>query len=56
MKTFKIWTYIEECDDGICQDVGDPLSIAEFDSQDEADEYRENLRTEFFNKGLKNLE
>jgi hypothetical protein len=42
---YKIWTYIEEIseDTDHYKDVGEPLSIGEFNTRKEAEEYRESL-------------
>lgn len=48
MKTYNVWTYIEEIDEDKdhYEDVGEPLSIGEFDTFGEADSYREGIRNE----------
>lgn len=45
MKTYKIWSYIEEIDESkdSYEDVSEPLSIGEFKTFDEAFEFREQL-------------
>ena len=45
MKTYKVWTYIEEIDEDNdhYEDVSTPLSIGEFKTKKEAEEFREKL-------------
>jgi hypothetical protein len=46
MKTYKIWTYIEEHDTETDEyvDLDEPLSIAEYKTLEEAENYREMLK------------
>ncbi len=42
---YKLWTYIEEIDEGEnhYEDIGEPLSIGTFKKREEAEDFREDL-------------
>lgn len=43
--TFKVWIHIEEIDDDadLCEDVGEPWAVGEFDTLEEAEALRQKL-------------
>lgn len=54
MKIYKLWVYVEEIDEenDSYEDAGEPTSIGEFKTFKEADEYREEIRSDGVAKGI----
>lgn len=43
MKKYKVWAYIERCEDDNYEDVSDPIIIGTFQSKDEAFQFADEL-------------
>jgi len=45
MKTYKVWTTIEEIDESIdyYEDIGEPVSVMEFNTLEEAEKFQKTL-------------
>ena len=55
MKTYKVWTIIEEIDESIdhYEDIGEPVSVMEFNNLEDAEEFQNTL---FWEWGERNVD
>ena len=49
MKTYKVWTIIEETDESIdhYEDIGEPMSVVEFNTLEDAEKFQKTLSWEW---------